>query len=194
MAKKGLSRESIVDTAAQLAELHGLESVTLRELADALGVKTASLYNHLQGLPELNARLAERALDRLIAALMEAMRGKEGADALRALAFAYRAFAHEHPELYKAMLWLPQFEETRLIALKNQFMMLFREVLMPYNLSYDEQTHLSRMIRSALHGYVSLEAAGFFRKPMSAASDDSFACMIDRLCEEIQRFEVTPYG
>lgn len=194
MAKKGLSRESIVDTAARLAELHGLESVTLRELADALGVKTASLYNHLQGLPELNARLAERALDRLIAALMEAMRGKEGADALRALAFAYRAFAHEHPELYKAMLWLPQFEETRLIALKNQFMMLFREVLTPYNLSYDEQTHLSRTIRSALHGYVSLEAAGFFRKPMSAASDVSFACMIDRLCEEIQRIEVTPHG
>ena len=64
MPKKGLSRDRIVDAAAALVEQKGLENITLHELAGALGVKTASLYNHLQGLPELNARLSERAPER----------------------------------------------------------------------------------------------------------------------------------
>ena len=47
MPRKGLSREAIIDTAAALAEQKGAENLTLRELAETLGVKTASLYNHL---------------------------------------------------------------------------------------------------------------------------------------------------
>ena len=49
MSRKGLSRDAIVDAAAALAEEKGMENLTLRELADALNVKPASLYNHLQG-------------------------------------------------------------------------------------------------------------------------------------------------
>ena len=88
MPRKGLTREEIVGAAAALAEQKGAENLTLRELADALGVKTASLYNHLQGLPELNARLAELALDRMMQTLEEATAGKAGTAALRALAAA----------------------------------------------------------------------------------------------------------
>ena len=44
MPRKGLTREEIVGAAAALAEQKGAENLTLRELADALGVKTASLY------------------------------------------------------------------------------------------------------------------------------------------------------
>ena len=88
MPRKGLSREAIIDTAAALAEQKGAENLTLRELAETLGVKTASLYNHLQGLPELNARLAECALDRLMDTLETAMAGRTGAEGLRALATA----------------------------------------------------------------------------------------------------------
>ena len=47
MPKKGLNQAVIIQAAAGLAEQKGLENITLRELADCLGVKTASLYNHL---------------------------------------------------------------------------------------------------------------------------------------------------
>lgn len=176
MPKKGLSRDSIVDAAAALVERRGLENITLHELADALGVKTASLYNHLQGLPELNARLAERSLERLNAAIRTAMAGRTGTDALAALADAYRTFACEQPQLYKAMLGLPQFHETRLIELKNDFMQLFRAVLAPYGLPERTQVHLSRTMRSALHGFVSLQAAGFFQDIV--ASDESYSHVV----------------
>lgn len=185
MPKKGLSRERIVDTAAALVEQKGLENITLHELAGALGVKTASLYNHLQGLPELNARLSERAIERLMEALESAMAGKTGTAALRALADAYRAFAREQPQLYKAMLGLPGFANNRLDELKNSYMQLFRRVLAPYGLPEERQIHFSRLMRSVLHGFVALEAAGFFRRAVEAS--ESYAFAVKTLCEQIEQ-------
>ena len=188
MARKGLSRDIIVDTAAALAEEKGMENLTLHELADALGVKPASLYNHLQGLPELNVRLAERALDRLMDTLSQAVDIRPVPDALRALAAAYRSFAQEQPQLYRAILLLPQFSDPGLVARKQAFMDLFVRMLAPLGLPAEERVHISRLIRSTLHGYVSMEAAGFFRSPLADANE-SFARATEWLCEQITRTE-----
>ena len=150
MARKGLSRDAIVDAAAALAEEKGMENVTVRELADALDVKPASLYNHLQGLPELNVRLAERALDRLMDTLEQAMDGRPVPDTLRAVAAAYRTFAQEQPQLYRAMLLLPRFSDPGLVARKKSFMDLFVRMLEPLGLPIEQTLHLSRLIRSTL--------------------------------------------
>lgn len=193
MARKGLSRDTIVDTAAALAEQKGMENLTVRELADALGVKPASLYNHLQGLPELNVRLAERALDRLMQTLEQVMDGRPVTDTLRALAAAYRTFAQEQPQLYRAMMLLPRFSDPGLVARKKAFMDLFVRMLEPLGLPARERVHLSRLIRSTLHGYVSMETAGFFRSPLATA-DESYERATEWLCEQIERTEANYHG
>lgn len=193
MARKGLSRDTIVDAAAALAEEKGMENVTVRELADALGVKPASLYNHLQGLPELNVRLAERALDRLMQTLEQVMDGRPVTDTLRAMAAAYRTFAQEQPQLYRAMMLLPRFSDPGLVARKKAFMDLFVRMLEPLGLPASERVHLSRLIRSTLHGYVSMETAGFFRSPLATA-DESYERATEWLCEQIERTEAKYHG
>lgn len=193
MARKGLSRDTIVDAAAALAEQKGMENLTVRELADALGVKPASLYNHLQGLPELNVRLAERALDRLMETLEQVMDGRPVTDTLRAMAAAYRTFAQEQPQLYRAIMLLPRFSDPGLVARKKAFMDLFVRMLKPLGLPARERVHLSRLIRSTLHGYVSMETAGFFRSPLATA-DESYERATEWLCEQIERTEANYHG
>ena len=193
MARKGLSRDTIVDAAAALAEQKGMENLTVRELADALGVKPASLYNHLQGLPELNVRLAERALDRLMETLEQVMDGRPVTDTLRAMAAAYRTFAQEQPQLYRAIMLLPRFSDPGLVARKKAFMDLFVRRLEPLGLPARERGHLSRLIRSTLHGYVSMETAGFFRSPLATA-DESYERATEWLCEQIERTEANYHG
>lgn len=193
MARKGLSRDTIVDAAAALAEQKGMENLTVRELADALGVKPASLYNHLQGLPELNVRLAERALDRLMETLEQVMDGRPVTDTLRAMAAAYRTFAQEQPQLYRAIMLLPRFSDPGLVARKKAFMDLFVRMLEPLGLPARERVHLSRLIRSTLHGYVSMETAGFFRSPLATA-DESYERATEWLCEQIERTEANYHG
>ncbi|MER6947352.1 TetR/AcrR family transcriptional regulator [Nonomuraea sp. NPDC000554] len=49
----GLSRERIVWAAIQIANADGLESMSMRHVANVLGVKVMSLYNYIDGKDEL---------------------------------------------------------------------------------------------------------------------------------------------
>lgn len=162
MPKKGLNQTCIVSAAAELVEEKGLDNITLCELADVLGIKTASLYNHMNGLPELNERLAELALNRLDAALRDAVIGRSGDEALLALALSYRQFAKETPQLYKAILNLPRMKDDALNESGRAVIRIFYRVLEPYQLGSEFTAHYGRAFRSAMHGFVSLEEAGFF--------------------------------
>lgn len=50
-------KEQILKTAAQLFKERGYAAVTMRDIADALDIKAASLYNHIAGKHELLASL-----------------------------------------------------------------------------------------------------------------------------------------
>ena len=47
MAKKGLTKEIIVNAALEQIEKNGLSAFSLRNLAASLGVQVSSLYNHI---------------------------------------------------------------------------------------------------------------------------------------------------
>ncbi|MGI8712393.1 MAG: TetR family transcriptional regulator, partial [Solirubrobacteraceae bacterium] len=56
MPRAGLDAEAVVTAAARLADAEGLECLTLARLAQRLGVRSPSLYAHVDGLEELRAR------------------------------------------------------------------------------------------------------------------------------------------
>jgi AcrR family transcriptional regulator len=60
--RAALSRERVLDVALELVQREGLEALTMRGLADRLGVRAASLYWHVRDRGELVALLAERLL------------------------------------------------------------------------------------------------------------------------------------
>ncbi len=87
-------REEIIDVAQRLLEVEGPESLTMRRLADELGIQAPSLYKHVSGKSEIEAALQQRALRQLTEALA-------GTPDLPALAAAYRRWALAHPRLYE---------------------------------------------------------------------------------------------
>ena len=50
MAHKGLSPDAVVKAAVELIEQQGRDAFSMRLLADQLGIKTASLYNHVENM------------------------------------------------------------------------------------------------------------------------------------------------
>jgi TetR/AcrR family tetracycline transcriptional repressor len=55
-----LSRSAVVDRALQLADSEGVDALTIRRLAQELGVTPMALYWHFRNKEELNAGLADR--------------------------------------------------------------------------------------------------------------------------------------
>jgi AcrR family transcriptional regulator len=73
-------------------------------LAQRLGVRAPSLYKHVDGLADLQHRIATLAMTELGDAVRDAMQGRAGRDALTALLTATRAYVTAHPGRYTATI------------------------------------------------------------------------------------------
>src|SRR5215470_15101957 len=105
--RPGLDEATVLRAAAELVDAEGWDALSLAKLAEALGVRTPSLYNHVAGLDGVRRGLAVLGVGELRDRMAHAAIGRSGAEALLAIADAYRRFAKEHPGLYAAGLRAP---------------------------------------------------------------------------------------
>ena len=168
--------------AASLADAEGLQELTLARLAERLGVRSPSLYAHVGGLDDLRTRLATRGARELTAALQAAAAGRARTDALEAVADAYRAYAHAHPGAYAAIQRAPAAgsePDPEYAAAAAELVGVLVAVLRGYGLRDDDAIHAVRMLRAALHGFVSLEREGGFAIPIDV--DESYRRLVQML-------------
>jgi len=99
-----LTREQVVTVAIELADRHGIKSISMRRLAQELGVEAMSLYTHVRNKEDL--------LDGMVDAVIGMIKVDAGAGAadwrtsLRQLALGARGVMLRHP-------WAPRTIETR---------------------------------------------------------------------------------
>jgi AcrR family transcriptional regulator len=91
----------IVAVARELLEQEGAAGLTMRRLADRLGIRAPSLYKHLPDKAAMEAAIIATGFEDAAAAFEAAVDGT--AEPLASLATAYRAFALAHPHLYRLM-------------------------------------------------------------------------------------------
>ncbi|MFK0254564.1 TetR/AcrR family transcriptional regulator [Streptomyces sp. NPDC090445] len=96
-----LSRERIVEAAGALVDAEGLEAVSTRRLAAALGVSGPSLYNHFRTKDEILDAVADAVSARVDLSMFEgpAGAGPDWREALRAWAHSYRDALADHPNI-----------------------------------------------------------------------------------------------
>ncbi|MBW4716785.1 TetR/AcrR family transcriptional regulator [Saccharothrix obliqua] len=179
MARAGLTADRLTRAAAELADEVGFENVTVSALARRFGVKDASLYSHVSSARELRTRVALLALAELADEVAAALAGRAGRDALVAFADAYRDYARAHPGRYAAAR-LPLDPADLAASASARHSEMTRAVLRGYRLTGDAQTDAVRLLHSAFHGYVSLEASGGFgHQPRTA--EESWSGVLDAL-------------
>jgi AcrR family transcriptional regulator len=177
MPRAGLDAEAVVAAAEAIADEGGLEQLTLAGIAQRLGVRSPSLYAHVRGLDDLRRRLALRGVRELTRQMRGAATGRAGADALHAVAGAYRGYAHEHPGAYAALQRAPVGDlEGPLASAAGELVEVLTAVLRGYSLTGDDALHGVRIVRAALHGFVSLERDGGFALPL--AVDETFGRLV----------------
>jgi AcrR family transcriptional regulator len=161
--RAGLSEERVVEEAEQLADEGG--PVTLAALATRLGVQTPSLYKHVAGADDLQRLVAIRARHELADVLTRATVGKSAADAVDALAVAYRDWAMAHPGRYATTLRAPDPDDPTDMEVSSRAIQVIFDALAGFGLTGDDAIDATRLIRSTLHGFVTLIAAGAFELP-----------------------------
>ncbi len=146
---------AILESALQLLESGGADGLTMRSLAEALGIKAPSLYRHYADRATLEAALVAHGAVQLQTMLKEIAEGTPAAR-LRQAAERYREFAHAHPALY-ALMMQPQPMTGAPKALWNTVLKLSSAVT-----KRDDDTAAAVALWAFLHGFVSLERQGAF--------------------------------
>lgn len=179
MPRRGLDSRQVIDAALAIADVDGLDAVTLVRVADSLGVRAPSLYRHVTGHDGLLRAITLRGLGELTASLQTAALGRAGAEALAATAHCYRSFAQAHPGAYAASVRAAAPGDAEHEEAGRAAVQVLSAVLRAWHLEDAEMLHAVRVIRSALHGFVSLEAGGGFALPPDL--DRSFERLIATL-------------
>jgi AcrR family transcriptional regulator len=146
-------------------------------VAERLGVRTPSLYKHVDGLADLGHRIAVLAALEIGDALQEATQGLAGPDALRAAAHAFRDYVRTHPGRYTATLGVrPATPEDEYARASARVLASFAAVLRGYGIAPEGEIHALRLLRSALNGFVTLEVGDGFQ--MATDVEQSFEWLI----------------
>jgi AcrR family transcriptional regulator len=177
MPRVGLTAESVVTAGAEIADELGYANLNLVLVAQRLGVRAPSIYKHLDGLADLQHRIATLAMAELSEVTRDAVAGRAGRDALVAMATALRAYVAAHPGRYSATIGAeftgagdPLFKEaTRVIE-------LIAAVLRGYGIGENDMVHAIRAVRCTLHGFAVLQATNAFQ--WSGDIDESFEALI----------------
>lgn len=165
-------RSAILDAARQIVAVEGVDGLTIRAVAQAVGYSAGALYEYFESKEAILTALYFEGSDGLQSyceiAVTKVQEGANAVEALIELGHAYRAYALANPELYRLVFsdfkTLPEAPEAGLVKEDHGgFDTLIQIALQgaAERSMIDVPPHeIAFAAWSAVHGFVSLEAAG----------------------------------
>jgi AcrR family transcriptional regulator len=184
-------RERLLDAAERLFAEHGTEAVTIRQLAEAIGVSPMTPYRYFKDKDAILAAARARAFDRHAEALEQAydVSADRGPIArFEAIGAAYVRFSLDNPEAYKLIFDIKQpsawdYPDLRRAGERSRATMT-RHVrdLVAMGIFKGDPDMIGHLFWSALHGPLMLHFSGLLPAEYGATA------LIDRLTEALGRF------
>jgi AcrR family transcriptional regulator len=156
------SNEAIISAARAILEADGLSALTMRRVAEAVGVKGPSLYKRIPDREALLRAVADGVVEDLARAIAQADATDDPRRDLEATVVAYRAFVRQNPNGYLLLFAeLPSGARPDRAILAALGVPLVRAVS---RLAGEESAlEGARTIVAWAHGFVTMELAGAFR-------------------------------
>lgn len=183
-----LDKNAVVQAAVEILNAEGVGALSLGRLADKLGIKTPSLYNHINGLDGLQLELEVINARLLADCLSEAAIGKSGSELFMDVSQAFRDYVKENPGLYMSTLRsssMQQVLDENLQREEERTIKVGLVVMDSLGLQGEDAIHGLRAFRSIVHGFATLEVAGGFGMPQDC--DESFRRLVSALVAGLQK-------
>nr|WP_134007078.1 TetR-like C-terminal domain-containing protein [Streptomyces sp. 846.5] len=145
------SLSAIVAAGRDILEAGGQQGLTMRSVAERVGVRAPSLYKHVRDRAALQAAVAEATIDDLTARL-EATDGS-----LEELVHGYRRFARDRPEGFRLMMSMLAPPEA-LARAAGPVLRVSRQLA-----GEQDALEAARLITAWATGFIGMELSGAFR-------------------------------
>jgi AcrR family transcriptional regulator len=156
----------IVDAARELLEAEGPEGLSMRRVAERIGIRAPSIYKHLPDKQALEAAVVSAGFEEWSRAF------ERGDGSPAALARAYRGYALAHPHLYRLMTERPLDRERLAPGVEER-------AAAPIAEAAGGDPDVARALWAFAHGMTILELNGRF--PEGADVDAAWAAGMTRI-------------
>jgi AcrR family transcriptional regulator len=175
-AQARTSTEAVVAAGRAIIERDGLQALTMLAVAEAVGVRGASLYKRVPGRAALVTMIAEQVALELAEDVERAAGSGDPVQELRAFADTFRSFAHRNPATY-GLLFDPD-QGSVSPEVRDRSAAPVRRVAAALAGPAHELS-AARLLTAWAHGFVSMELAGAFQ--LGGDVDEAWEFALDRL-------------
>lgn len=106
-------RRSLIDNALELIRANGIEGLSLRKLAERVGVSQTALYHYFKDKQDLLLAIGETVVEQFTQTLIDSIASQPPGRQLEAFVVAYIRYARENPELYELLLGRTTWKNAR---------------------------------------------------------------------------------
>ena len=156
--------------AADLADRDGWLALSLSSVAREVDRHVTSLYGHVDGLDGLRRAVTLLALQELGDVLWRAALGRSGADALEAIATAYRDYVRKHPGRSASLLAAHPSGDEEMSALQLRSAEPAYATFRSFGLDQTAAIHAHRIFAATVRGFAVAEANGVYRGDAESAN------------------------
>lgn len=172
----------IIDAARALYRERGADAVTMRAVAERVGVTATALYRHFADKDAILREVMSEGSRLLGSHLFLALEAPTALDRLRATATAYLEFAVAQPQAYRALFEAGSADETSPVLRQRDAVRRFlrdrvREGIAAGALTDGNAEEIALTIWATLHGLASLHQAGII--PAESMSERALTALID---------------
>ena len=99
----GNLESQLIDQAKKMLEEVGPDKLSIRAIAEQLGVSATAVYHHFANKDELISHLAAEGFNQLEKVLVQCQVNVENQNKMQILSRTYMLFAFDHPAMYQLM-------------------------------------------------------------------------------------------
>lgn len=187
MGRAKIDKETILCRAAQMVNTSNDQNLSLKLLAEDLGIQSPSLYYYFKSLDDLKRELMLYGWRQMESNMLRSMVGLSGYEAIKSMAYAFYEYATKNSGVFNLMLWYNQFEDNETAETISESFTALIKIMGALNISEINACHLIRTFRGFLQGFSQLVNHGAFGNPISV--DDSFEISLNVIIEGMKLLE-----
>lgn len=104
--------------------------------------------------------------------------GKSKDDAIRAMCYAFRNFAIQHPGAFEVLQWHNSYTSELNKQATKGIITSLNQVLEAYDMTEEQKLHILRFLRGFVQGFLTIEVHAGFGNPISLDASFDFAIEI----------------
>ena len=150
---KGVTEESIIEAAARIVNEQGEDALSLKGLAQDLGIKAPSLYNHVASLENVKERLMLYGWSHLEERMVRATMGVTGYEAMRRLSWAFYDYVEVNRGVFGIMMRYNKYSNEETVHSTERLLQQIQILMDSVGIGREDCVHVVRLLRSFLEGF-----------------------------------------